>query len=440
MPSVAATKLLNAGWFVLERGVGVLIGLFVMVLVARHLGPERLGAYAYLFGLATLLMPLAQFGLESIVMRRAVAEPDGARATLGSAMAVQVGGAVAGVALSVGFVALAGGPAGVTPALALLAALTLAAQPLETLNAWLKARERMARVVLPRIAVALVIAAAALVLLRREAPLDAFVALRGAEAVGLALAAALAYATAAGAPGRPHVSRVEVARLAREGLPLALSAVAVALYMRLDQVMLGQLADEAELGFYSVAVRLAEIGFVVTMALRTSMFAGMVRAHERDPEGFDAHAQRLYDAMGLAAIGTGLVGAAGCALLLVPVFGAAYAPALPMALVLLLSLPWVFLGVAQHTVLVIRGRSGMVLAMTVVGAVSNAFLNLALIPGYGAIGAAFATVLSYWLASHGVSLVLPELRSIGRGTTRALNPVGALLRVAAIHRGETAHD
>ena len=42
---------------------------FVMVLVARYLGPDRLGAYAYLFGLAALAMPLAQFGMEAVVRR-----------------------------------------------------------------------------------------------------------------------------------------------------------------------------------------------------------------------------------------------------------------------------------------------------------------------------------------------------------------------------------
>ena len=436
MPAPAVTKLLNAGWFVLERGVNVLIGIFVMVLVARHLGPERLGAYAYLFGLTALLMPLAQFGLETIVMRRSVSEPEHAQMTLGSAMSLQATGALIAATLAVGFVALAGGPAGATPMLALLAALTLIAQPWESLNAWLKARERMARVVLPRIAVAICVAGLAVMLLLREASLGAFVALRGVEAAGLALAATLAYATTRDAPGRPHVARLEIRRLLREGLPLALSAVTVALYMRLDQVMLGQLADADELGQYSVAVRLAEIGFVVAMALRTSMFAGMVRAFDRDAAGFDGHAQRLYDAMALASLATLLIGAVGCALLLEPIFGADYAPALPITFVLLLSLPWVFLGVARGVVLVVRGWFWTAPVVTALGALLNGALNLMLIPDYGGLGAAWASVASYAVAGYGSCLVLPRLRPIGKGMTRALNPIAAADRLWRIHRTE----
>ena len=177
MPSPAKTKAKNASWLVFERAVGVAIGFFVMTIVARHLGPAGFGAYTYLFGLVALFAPLAGFGLSEITMRHVAADPDNAHAMLGAALVIQAGGALVGAGLAILSVAAFGGPAGVTTLLIAVASLRLLAQPGEVFNAWFTARERMGWVVVPRILAALAIAAATLMLVLREAGLDAFVSM-----------------------------------------------------------------------------------------------------------------------------------------------------------------------------------------------------------------------------------------------------------------------
>lgn len=415
-----STKIKNVGWLLLERGVGVLIAFFVMTMVARHLGPEGFGSFAYLFGLSALFFPIAQLGLQSILMRDLGRSSENHGVTLGSALALQSMGAVLAYALALGFVVLFGGPKQVSVSLMAIAGLQLLVSPSEVFNNWFKAQERMVWVVLPRIAVALVIAAVTLFLVRQEAPLAAFVTLRGVEYIALALAALAAYAISTGSAKRFLVDRGRSIELLRNGWPLALSAVAVAIYLRVDQVMLGQMSSAPELGFYSVAVRVADVAMIVPVALRTSLFASIVRAFGRGEDELTRYEQYVYDAMVIASIATMAGLAVATLILFVRVFGVAYEPGVPMVLILLLSLPWVGLGLVRGAVLVARGWLWSPLTTTSIGAIANIALNWVLIPHFGGIGAAWATVVSYWLATHGACFLFPHLRQSGHRMTRSL--------------------
>jgi len=206
--------------------------------------------------------------------------------------------------------------------------------------------------------------------------------------------------------------------------------------MRIDQVMLGQMAREEELGLYGVAVAVAEVASLASMILYTAFYASLVRAQVRAPERFEEHMQRLYDIMAVASYAIMIAVAVLSMVFFVPIFGLAYTDALPMVLVLLLSLPPVFLGGAVSAMLTIRGWLWTLPVMTAAGALANVLLNIALIPSLGGMGAAWATVVSYWLAGYGICFMLPWLRPAGWRITRALGPFGAIRRIIATFRQE----
>jgi O-antigen/teichoic acid export membrane protein len=428
-------KLLNAGWLSSEQAIRLALGLIVMTLIARQLGPERFGAYAYIFSLIGLAAPLTSFGVELVLMRHLAADPQARDITIGTAIALRLVGGLTGLALTVGAVAVFGGPAGVSTGLMALAGIVLLFHPADTFNAWFMARERMAWIALPRIGSALLVAGSALGLLLAGAGLTAFVALRAGEAALLGLIAGGAYAIATRAFGRLRLSRAMVSQLIREGWPLFVGSIAIIVYHRIDQVMLGQMGAESELGLYGVAVRVAEVPLFLSPAVINAFYAGLVRANAQAPEHFEAHMQRLYDVMGLVSVAAMVLFGAAVTLLFVPLFGAPYAGGLPMTLILLLSLPSIFLGGARQAMLIIGGWVWTAPLTALIGAFANIALNLFLIPRYGGIGAAWATVLSYWLAAHGTCFLLPWLRPTGFRMARAMNPFAAGIRVLQLYRG-----
>ncbi|EEE35995.1 putative polysaccharide biosynthesis protein [Rhodobacteraceae bacterium KLH11] len=432
LPDTARTKIANVGWMLGERGIGVLIAFFVMTLVARALGPEGFGAYVYIFSVTMLLSPIAHFGMSEILVRESVARPTDRHAFFGSAMALTSFFAFISVLAGIAIVAVFGGPSGVTPWLMLLACSQLMVIPIETTWAWFKADERMGLVVVPRIIVALGIAMAAIYLVQKGYGLAAFVALRAVEQASIGLAALLVFAWATGALHRLKVSRREIRHLLSAGLPLMISMMATILYMRIDQVMLGQMAPADELGRYGLAVRVSEVALVVPMALGTSFFASIIRAEARGtlPE----QSQRLYDAMTLATLLAGVTLAVAAIFLFEPTFGPAFADGLWPTLVLILGLPFYSWGIAREKVLLARRQYWLTPVIALCGAALNIGLNLALIPHFGGIGAAWATVATFLATAIGVAIIVPALRSEARGMLRSLNLWRATQR---LHRALT---
>lgn len=428
-------KLRNLGWLTAEQAFRMAFGLFVMTLVARHLGPERFGAFTYLFGLAGLLLPLAMLGLEGILMRRAAAEPARMHGVLATGMALRFGGAALAAALTVAAAYLLPPPGGAAPALAFLAIVFLLARPGESLAIMFKAEERMAWVAIPRMVVVTLIAAATLYLVWRGAGLEAFVALRAAEALALALAAFAAYGWASGGFARLRPVAAEFGPLARQAWPLLLGGAAGMVYLRVDQVMLGQLSTAGELGLYGVAARVSEVANFAPMALQTVFYASLVRAHQRAPEMFEREMQPLYDALALAGYAAAAGVAAASWLLFTPVFGAAYAGGVDSLYILLLGAPFHFLTHGWLAMLAIRGWLWTTTAAAGAAAVVNIGLNFLLIPAFGAPGAAAATVAAYAMAAFGAAWTVPRLRPGARSMARALNPVGAAIRLARVWRG-----
>lgn len=427
--NTARTKIANVGWMLGERGIGVLIAFFVMTLVARALGPDNFGAYVYIFSVTMLLSPIAHFGMSEILVRESLARPADRHALFGSAMAITAFFSLISVLAGVAIVAFFGGPSGVTPWLMLMACSQLMVIPIETTWAWFKADERMGLVVVPRILVALGVAMAAIYLVQKGYGLTAFVALRAVEQAGIALLALMVFAWATKALHRLTVSRREIRHLVSTGLPLMLSMLATILYMRIDQVMLGQMATADELGRYGLAVRVSEVALVIPIALGTSFFASIIRAEARG--SLPEQSQRLYDAMTVATLFAGGVLAVAAIFLFEPIFGAAYADGLLPTLILILGLPFYSWGIAREKVLLARRQYWFTPIIALCGAVLNIGLNLIFIPHFGSIGAAWATVATFLATALGVAIVIPTLRAEARGMLRSLN----LLRAAQrLHR------
>ena len=389
----------------------MLIAFFVMTLVARALGPEGFGAYVYIFSLTMLFGPIAHFGMSEILVRESVARPTDRHAVFGSAMALTSFFAFISVLAGIAIVAVFGGPPGVTPWLMLLACSQLMVISIETTWAWFKADERMGLVVVPRIIVALGIAVTAIHLVQNGYGLDAFVALRAVEQGCIAVPALAVFAWATGALHRLKISWREIRHLFSAGLPLMISMLATILYMRIDQVMLGQMATADELGRYGLAVRVSEVALVVPMALGTSFFASIIRAEARGT--LAEQSQRLYDAMTLETLLAGLTLAVAAIFLFEPIFGAAFADGLWPTLILCLPLySW---GIAREKVLLARRQYWLIPVIALCGAALNFGLTLALLPHIGGIGAAWATVATFLATALGVAIIVPPLRSDAGG-------------------------
>ncbi|ENM3897673.1 oligosaccharide flippase family protein, partial [Vibrio cholerae] len=66
----------NTSWLLVDNALKLIVGLFVGVWLARHLGPEEFGIYSYAISFVAIFGGVATLGLDSIVVRELVKQED----------------------------------------------------------------------------------------------------------------------------------------------------------------------------------------------------------------------------------------------------------------------------------------------------------------------------------------------------------------------------
>lgn len=409
----------NFLWMILDKGVRLTAGVLVTLLVARYLGPSRFGLLAYAATLVALLLPLAELGVDAVVRRKLLALPEEAGRWLGLVWRLRL---LAGVVLYAAMAAWLSVSRDDVSAnhLIWILALSLLQPAGMTADIWLQANLKARRAAVASWVTLGLGAGARLYLVAVAADLTAFAWTAVVEGAMNCLLIWLA-ARQAGMPrpagGSPWVATRD---LLGQAWPLLLAGLTVALYMRIDLVMLRQLSGDHQAGTYAAVVRLSELWYFVPTALASSVLPRLLEQQRAGPETYLRGLQQYYD----LSAGLAYVAALFTCLLAGPLvrlaYGTEYVEAIPILRWHAWAVVFVFLGVARSQYLINEKLTRFHLAATASGAVLNIALNLYLIPKHGAVGAVWATLSAYALAAWGATWLHPRLRENARLQTRAL--------------------
>ncbi len=390
----------NIGWLFADRVVRMGVGLLVGVWVARYLGPGDFGLLNYVMAVTALFVTIGVLGLNDIVVRDLVSTPEESGEIIGTAMRLQLlAGVVAfGTAMAAIMVMRPGEPH--TWAIMALFAISLLGQCGDTVRAWFESRVQARTVVWVANGVFAVATALRVIGILAGLPLAWFALLSGLELLltnaGLVLAIRRSAAGTPAAMANWRFSRERAVRMLQNSWPLALSGIAITLNMRIDQVMLGQLLDDTAVGLFSAAVRVSEVWYFIPVAVVASAFPFI--AGQSDQKVADRRWRQLYAGMFWLSVAAGVFATLFGEGVIRLLFGDAFAPAGGILVIHIWSGFNVALGLVWSRWIVLENQPRIQLAAQTLGAVVNIGLNLLLIPRLGVIGAAWATLASYWIS------------------------------------------
>jgi O-antigen/teichoic acid export membrane protein len=217
----------------------------------------------------------------------------------------------------------------------------------------------------------------------------------------------------------------EIGRLqfVRRAAPVALMGVLMTIYINMDIIILGYMVPEAEVGFYVAASRVVMIAVVLPNLIHSAFLPALSQAHG-DAEAAAAAARNHACAVGFFG---GAVGGAGMLLspaIIQVLFGPNYAGAEGALTILMAHVMAFHLTAAYGTPLLAWQCDKPYTVILGVGALVNVALNFALIPRFGIVGAAAATVATQVL----IWIALMALAKKAYG----LNHPGLMARILAI--------
>lgn len=384
----------NTSWLFFERIIRIIISFVVVIYVVRYLGPKDFGLYSYVLSFTWLFISISTLGLETISVREIVKKPKKKDEIVGTVFSLRFLGSISAILLIVVTLLLSHEKLS-TSVLILIASSAFIFQSFSAIEYYFRAMVKAKYNVYALSASVIFSSALKVILILVEAPLIYFIAAFTFEYFVLAIGLVLVYKANSYKILNWNYSKIFAKSILMDSWPLALSGIAVMIYMKIDQVMIKHIISEESVGFYAAAVRLCESWYFIPVTLCNSIFPAIVNAKNVSEEFYNNRMQKLYDLLAWLAIGIAVPVTFLSEEIIYLLFGSEFTPAATVLTIYIWVGVAVFLGVASSQYLTNENLTKLTLLRTTIGMFINITLNLILIPLYGIIGASLATLVSY---------------------------------------------
>jgi O-antigen/teichoic acid export membrane protein len=348
-----------------------------------------------------LFVAFISLGLESISIRELVKYPEKRDEILGSVFYTQLVGAVIAISL-IAFTLLITFEELFTSILILIISVSSFFQTFNVIDYYFRSTVKAKYSVYVLFTSVLLVSLIKFTLIIVKAPLVYFIIAYAFEFVFNAIGYSVVY----------HVQKLKITswkfdkklalNLLKDSWPLILSGVVVSIYMKVDQVIIKKMLGAEEVGYYAAAVRLSESWYFIPVAISNAVFPAIVNAKNISIEFYHNRMQKLYDILAWTAIGISIPVSFFSADIINLLYGSKYHPSATILTIYIWAGAAVFLGVASSQYLVAENLTKISLMRTSIGMIANVILNIILIPKYGIVGSAVATLISYSLATFSI--------------------------------------
>lgn len=355
-----------------SRVLGRLVGIVLVVLLAREAAPDTVAVYGYLLGTATLVATLTDLGVAAVAGREVAAGRLPAGATLWAALSPHAVSVALACLVTVALTLVLGPDAVPPSALAMTVGFVVAGG---FVNLWAELLRATGRVLLEgglqvASAVALVIGGV-LVVRAGGGPSELLVIVALKELAVLVIMIVLLRPQR-----RPDLVRSRM--LLGQSLWLAVAGIGLVLLWRQGTVVVGAVGTIGALAAYVVASRFLDAGVTIAHTAGFGLVPGM-SALAADPPAFRREARRYLGLAALVGTVVAVVGVLAARPITVVLFGERWAEAVPAVQVIALTGLPMLLSYVCWTLLLARGRVRMLAAGSAAGAGVGVAVSTALV-------------------------------------------------------------
>ncbi len=401
----------NTSWLLLERIVRMVIVLFIGVLVARYLGPEKFGLLSYLVSFVGLFSMVAGLGLDQILVRNLVKGEINKDTLLGTTYFLKSLGASGAVLLILSLSYLLSIDLEIRIMILIISA-TMIFQAFDVIDLFFQSEVESKFVVFIQFINLLISSTLKLAFIYFQAPLIWFIWLILFESLIIATGLLVIYKFKNFSIYKWRYNKNIAITLLKDAWPLILSGIAISVYMKIDQVMLKEMLNEEAVGNYAVAVKLSEAWYFIPSVITSSLFPAIINAKKVSESFYYERIQKLYYLMILPTILISIITSIGADKIVTILFGTAYKEAGPVLTIHIWAGIFIAFGFVNGKWIIAENLTKIALMRSVLGATTNVIANLFLIPLWGIKGAAVATLIALAFSTHFAFIINKKLRVI----------------------------
>lgn len=283
----------NTSWMFGEQILRMIAGLLVGIWVARYLGPEQFGIFSYATAFVAIFSSFAKLGLDGIVVRDLVNEPDKRDVYLGTAFRLKLIGAL----VSLGVIAIATlftSNDNTTNLYIIIIASGIIFQSFEVIDFYFQSKVLSKFVSLSKITQLLISSLLKIYFVLTGADLFWFVAISVVDQLSLGVTLVYAYSRQKHGTFYSIFNKNIAQEMLLNAKPLIIAGIMVSIYSSIDRVIIKEMLGVREVGLYSVASGLTSVLYFIPTLLASSLFPAILNAKKQSIDIYNKRLSHLY--------------------------------------------------------------------------------------------------------------------------------------------------
>ena len=403
----------NTLWIMADKFLGLGVAFLITVVVARYLGPEDFGVFSYVISLVGLFAVAGHMGLAGLVVREIVNKPEERGLILGTTFILKLGSMILGYAALLLYGFYYEGLGSVEFVLIAVLGSTLVLRSIDVIDYWFQSFVQAKYVAISNLIGLTFTSLAKLLFVFLGLGLSYFILANVLQVAALCLALLLFYFTKSDLSFKHwSFSWGKAKELLSQGWLVYLGSIFAIINLKIDQVMLKWYQGAEQVGIYAVAAQISEAWYFIPTAIVASFFPKLIELREKDNKQYQIRLQQLFDVLFLIALGVAIMVSLGGGLLIDVFFGPEYAASAGILVVHIWAAIFIFMRALFSRWILIEDALIFSLLTQGFGAIINVLLNYYWIQQYGALGAAYATLLSYAASSFVALLLYKKTRPV----------------------------
>lgn len=391
----------NTNWLLSEKLIRLALGMLVSILVARYLGPSLYGLLSYASAIVGMLGSLTYLGLSGLVVQDIVRFPNEKDVLLGTTFLMKMLASLLAFLIVIGIGFRSSSVSDDELWIFLILGIGLFARPFEVVDFWFQSQMNSKFSVVSRLAAFIAGNSLKIIFVIYGTSVVTFAVGSTIEALLVAalLVAAFRYQGFSFVHWSVRLSKAK--ELLSQSWVLIFAGFFAMINLQVDRIMITKLyGDPVETGVYSVAVTISELWYFIPSAIATSIFPYLIELKKSHQLMYHKRIQQTYDLLFIVSFTVALTMTFIASPLILLLFGDQYVRAGTILAIHIWAGVFMFTQSINNQYILMEDLLHFHLINHGCAALLNILLNFILIPKYGGVGAAYATLVSYAVASY----------------------------------------
>jgi O-antigen/teichoic acid export membrane protein len=389
----------NTSWLFVEKILRMVVGLFVGIWVARYLGPEQFGLLNYAQSFVGLFTVFITLGLDAIVVKELMKKNKDDDILLGTAFFLKLIGFLFLIILVIISIQFTNNNY-IDNLLIIIISFSVVFQSFNVIDFYFQSKVLSKYVVISNTLSLFISSIIKIILILNNASLIYFAIVISVDTFILALGLIYFYKKQNLDFFSWRFNFEKAKFLLKQSWPLILSGIAISLYMKIDQIMIANILGDKSVGLYAVAVKFSEMWLFITVAITNSLFPAITNAKNISEELYLNRIKNLYRLLIFISLFISVFIYIFADYIILYTYGEQYKDSIILLQLYVWSIIFVFLNNGSWKWYISENLQHIATIRLFMGAMVNIILNLYWIDKFGLMGAVYATLVSYAIATY----------------------------------------